>query len=92
MADETTNSYLNSTFNLLTTTHFTIKAASNLLDLCLSEGSLRSSFIIGRRILVLRSSRILILHFTLPAFPGVISRPNVPEVISPLVLSLSSIY
>lgn len=54
--------------------------------------SLRSSFIIGRRILVLRSSRILILHFTLPAFPDIISIPDVPEVTSSLVLSLFSLY
>jgi hypothetical protein len=78
--------------NLLTTSHVTIKAASYLLDLCLSNGPLRSLFITGRRILVLRSSLILISHFTLPAFPEIISNPHVPEVASSLVLSLFSLY
>jgi hypothetical protein len=35
MGDETANFYLKTTFNLLPTRHFTNKAASNVLDLCL---------------------------------------------------------
>jgi hypothetical protein len=77
--------------NLLTTSHVTIKAASNLLDLSVQR-AVAVFFHYRPRILVLRSSLTLISHFRLPAVPDIISIPDVPEVTSSLVLSLFSLY